>query len=57
MDGWQGENCVLLSSVRFDDLPSDANEVASAPRQHWVAIATGRKWHIAPGGREACPQP
>lgn len=57
MDGWRGEACVLLSAMRFEDLPDDAAAKPSARRQPYAAVAARGKWRIVPGSKGACPKP
>jgi hypothetical protein len=45
LDRWAGEDCVELSAVAFEDMPEDYRDIAKAPRQHFVARASGR-WQV-----------
>ena len=54
MDGWHGDACVLLSAVRFDDLPENEGDVPRARRQQHVATASRGQWRIAAGS--ACKE-
>jgi len=57
MDGWRGEDCVLLSALRFEDIPDNAREQPKARRLPYAAVAAKGKWRIVPGGKSACPKP
>lgn len=56
MDGWRGENCVLLSAMRFEDMPVDEGGRPKGHRQAYAAVAAKGKWRIVAGGKAACPR-
>jgi hypothetical protein len=56
LDGWQGEDCLRLSAIRFENLPQDDAEEGKGKRDAWAVRRTGAGWALAaaPAGAAAC---
>ena len=52
IERWEGEDCLHISAVEWEDLNNDWKNLASAKRHPYVAGAAG-DWAISPGQR--CP--
>lgn len=52
IDGWRGDDCVALSLVPSERMPSDDGRLAKAARDPWYA-ASAKGWKLQPG---SCPK-
>lgn len=52
IEAWDGENCLHISAVHYDDLGGDWDKLPDAPRYSYVAYPAN-DWQIAEG--ETCP--
>lgn len=47
-DGWQGEDCMRLSAIHFENLPQDDAEEGKGKRDAYVVRPAGSGWALAP---------
>jgi len=55
LDGWQGNACVRLSAVRFEDMGEDQR--GKPRRRPFLVRPAGKGWAIVSGSKGACPKP
>jgi len=54
IDGWAGEDCINLSGIPYDRIPSPNARLAKIKRDRYVAQPVGSRWLLTPSA-QGCP--
>ncbi|GGC32371.1 hypothetical protein GCM10011371_19750 [Novosphingobium marinum] len=55
VDGWRGENCLILSGVRFSSVPLEVGDLSQYQRLQYVARQNGASWEVTYAQTGGCP--
>ena len=53
-DGWQGEDCMRLSAIRFENLQQDDPQEGKGRREAYVVRPSASFWALVPADAAAC---